>query len=92
MINILNKTKGKTEWQLQEAKAMFSEVIKASALKPQIITVHGKETAVILSYEEYKKLSSPRQTLYEFFQNSPFRDVELELPKRLPEETREVTL
>jgi len=92
MINVLNKTTGKTEWQLQEAKAMFSEVIKASVLKPQIITVHGRETAVILSYEEYKKLSSPRQNLYEFFQNSPFRDIELELPERLPEETREAAL
>jgi prevent-host-death family protein len=87
-----NKTKSKTEWQLQEAKAMFSEVIKAAGNKPQIITVHGKETAVILSYEEYKKLSSPRQTLYEFIQNSPLKEVELELPKRLPEKTRTVNL
>jgi len=91
MINVLNEKKEKTEWQLQEAKAMFSEVIKASTQNPQIITVHGRETAVIISYEEYKKLSSPRQNLYEFFQNSPFRDIELELPQRLPEETKEVT-
>jgi prevent-host-death family protein len=88
----VNKTKNKTEWQLQEAKAMFSEVIKAANNKPQIITVHGKETAVILSYEEYKKLSSPRQTLYEFIQNSPLKDVELEIPKRPPERTRTVNL
>jgi prevent-host-death family protein len=87
-----NKNKNKTEWQLQEAKAMFSEVIKEAGSKPQIITVHGKETAVILSYEEYKKLSGPRQTLYEFIQNSPLKDVELELPKRLPEKTRTVSL
>ena len=79
-------------WQLQEAKAMFSEVIKAAALKPQIITVRGKETAVILSMDDYKKISSPPQTLYEFFQNSPFKDVELELPERLPEKMREIDL
>jgi prevent-host-death family protein len=88
----VNKNKSKTEWQLQEAKAMFSEVIKAASSKPQIITVHGKETAVILSYEDYKKLSSPRQTLYEFIQSSPLKDIELELPKRLPEKTRTVSL
>jgi prevent-host-death family protein len=86
------KTKRKTLWQLQEAKAMFSEVIKEAELKPQIITVRGKETAVILSYEEYKKLSSPKKTLFEFIQNSPLRDTELELPRRRSEKMREVFL
>jgi prevent-host-death family protein len=86
------RNKKKTEWQLQEAKAMFSDVIKAAFLKPQIITVRGKETAVILSYGEYEKLTSPKQTLFEFFQGSPLRDINLELPKRLPEKNREVHL
>jgi len=88
----LVKTKKKNEWQLQEAKAMFSEVVKEASLKPQFITVRGKETAVILSYEEYKKLASPRQTLFEFIQGSPLRDIELELPSRNAEKMREVFL
>ena len=79
-------------WQVQEAKAMLSEVIKASAGKPQIITVRGKETAVILSFAEYQKLVRPRQTLFEFIQSSPLRDLELELPERLPEKMREIRL
>ena len=86
------QTKRKAEWQLQEAKAMLSEVIKAADFKPQIITVRGKETAVILSYNEYKKLIRPSQTLFEFFQNSPLRDFELELPQRQPEKMRDVHL
>ncbi|WP_461246966.1 type II toxin-antitoxin system prevent-host-death family antitoxin [Treponema sp. R6D11] len=86
------KTKKKTKWQLQEAKAMFSEVVKEADLKPQIITVRGKETAVILSYEEYKKLATPRQTLFEFIQSSPLRDIALELPPRKAEKMREVFL
>ena len=85
------KTK-KIIWQLQEAKAMLSEVVKASATEPRIITVRGKETAVILSIEAYKKLVGPRQTLYEFIQNSPLRGLELELPQRLPEKMREISL
>ena len=85
-------TKRKKSWQLQEAKAMFSEVIKAAAEKPQIITVRGKETAVILSITSYKKLVNPRQTLFEFLQNSPMRDIKLELPQRQPENMREVFL
>jgi len=86
------KRKHNTEWQLQEAKAMFSEVIQLAALKPQIITVRGKETAVILSYKEYKKLSGPRQNLYEFIQSSPLYGVELELPQRKAEKNREINL
>jgi prevent-host-death family protein len=79
-------------WQIQEAKAMFSEVVKAAAIKPQIITVRGKETAVILSIEEYKKLAYPRQTLYEFIQDSPLCDQKLDLPRRLPEKMRSINL
>jgi prevent-host-death family protein len=91
--NIQKKNKAPNKiWQLQEAKAMFSEVIKAAALQPQIITVYGKKTAVILSYGEYKKLSCPKLSLFDFFQNSPLRDIELEFPARLPEKTRVVDL
>jgi prevent-host-death family protein len=80
------------KWQLQEAKAMFSEVIKASASKPQIISVRGKETAVIISFDEYQKLVRPRQGFFDFIQNSPLRDINLELPPRLPEEMRNINL
>jgi len=87
---IRKKTKKKSNWQLQEAKAMFSEVVKASQVNPQIITVFGKETAVILSMNDYKRLSNPNSSLYEFIQNSPLRNLSLELPQRLPEKDREV--
>jgi prevent-host-death family protein len=86
------KSKKKSEWQLQEAKAMFSEVIKAAIISPQIVTVRGKKTAVILSFEEYQKLNWPGQTLFEFIQNSPLRDQKLELPKRQSEKMRSVSL
>jgi len=86
------KTKRSAKWQLQEAKAMFSEVVKASYSKPQIITVRGKETAVILSFEEYQKLSVPKQSLFDFIQSSPLRDFTLELPVREIEPIREVNL
>ena len=89
---IIQKTEKHSNWQLQEAKAMFSEVIKAAALKPQIITVHGKETAVILSISEYNKLACPKLTLFQFLQNSPLRNLELDFPERQPEKMREVFL
>lgn len=52
------------EWQLQEAKNKLSQLVK-SAVKgvPQFITVHGKQAAVILSAEDYKKLVTPSSSL-----------------------------
>ena len=86
------KNKNNCQWQLQEAKAMFSDVIKAAYSKPQIITVRGKETAVILSYEEYKNLTSPKVSFFDFIQKSPLRDFTLELPERIIEPMRQVNL
>ena len=44
-------------WQLQEAKARLSEVIKkADKEGPQSITVHGYPTAVVISRKEYEQL------------------------------------
>ena len=92
-IKVRSKTETKNaRWQLQEAKAMFSEVIKASAAKPQIISVRGKDTAVILSIGDYQKLVRPRQTFSEFIQSSPLWNLNLELPPRLPEKMRDINL
>lgn len=45
-------------WQVQEAKQKFSTVVqKAIDEGPQIVTRHGKEVVVVLSKDEYDKLS-----------------------------------
>ena len=79
-------------WQIQEAKAMFSKVIRSAEQEPQIITVHGKESAVVLSMEEYRKLSSPKESLVSFMEGSPWSSVKTELPERQPERMRSVNL
>ena len=55
-------------WQLQEAKNRFSQVID-EALKdgPQVITRRGVETAVVLSFADYRKMLLGRKRLSEFF-------------------------
>lgn len=74
-------------WQLQDAKNKLSEVI-SRALKqgPQLITKHGKKTAVILSYTEYEKLRKSQGKLSEFFQNSPLVGIDLTRDTSLPRE------
>ncbi len=48
-------------WQLQEAKNKLSEVVETSLTTgPQIISRHGKNTAVIISYDDYQNLTQPK--------------------------------
>ena len=44
-------------WQVQEAKARFSEFLEASVREgPQIVTKRGVEAAVLLSIEQWRGL------------------------------------
>ena len=79
-------------WQIQEAKAMFSKVVKYADREPQIITVHGKESAVVLSMDSYRKLISQDKGLVNFMEQSPWASVEFELPERTFGELRELSL
>jgi prevent-host-death family protein len=59
---------------LAEAKAKLSEVIaRARARGPQHITIHGRPAAVVVGAEEWDRRTRPRESLVEFFLNSPFR-------------------
>ncbi|MDW7762029.1 MAG: type II toxin-antitoxin system Phd/YefM family antitoxin [Acidobacteriota bacterium] len=59
-------------WQLQEAKNKFSKLVeKARQEGPQFVTKHGKESIVVLSVEEYKKIIKPKSNLFQFIQTSP---------------------
>jgi prevent-host-death family protein len=69
-------------WQLQEAKNKLSQVIHdAQTAGPQSITVRGKEAAVVLSAEDYRKLTQRQSSLLCFFQESPWADAELDLTR-----------
>jgi antitoxin Phd len=70
-------------WQIQDAKARFSEVIeRAREQGPQIITRHGRERAVVLSIEEYRALTSGKKDFHAFLLGGPkFDDFEIERDK-----------
>lgn len=73
-------------WQLQEAKNRLSEVVKAAEKNgPQVITVRGKETAVLVSMGTYKRMAGGSQSLSEFLTNSPLKG--LQLNQRNPRDT-----
>ena len=69
-------------WQLQTAKARFSEVIKKATTEgPQSITVHGEPSAVVISSAEYERLKRPRESFAKFMRRSPLYGVELNLER-----------
>jgi len=69
-------------WQLQEAKSKFSELVnKALEEGPQIITRHGDEVAVLLSYGDFNRLRKPETSLVEFLRSSPLAEEELDLER-----------
>lgn len=46
-------------WQVQDAKARFSEFLEASLTDgPQVVTKRGVETAVLLPIDEWRALQS----------------------------------
>lgn len=90
--NKSDRTPHEREWQLQEAKNRLSQVVN-SALHdgPQTITLRGKPAAVVVAFDDYRKLTLPRTGLSQFFRQSPLHDVELDL-SRSADLPREVEL
>ena len=69
-------------WQLQDAKNRFSEVVqKAIEQGPQIITRRGVKTVVILSVEDYQQLTQPKVNIVDFFRKSPLKDAMIDLTR-----------
>lgn len=60
-----------TAWKLEDAKNRFSEVVRRAASEgPQFVTKHGREAAVVLGLEEYRRLTQPVD-LVDFLSESP---------------------
>jgi antitoxin Phd len=72
-------------WQLQTAKAKFSEVFRRARNEgPQRITRQGKEGVVMVAEEQYDRLvgkSHQPKSLVQFFRASPLVGVELDLER-----------
>jgi len=89
------KSRSRTSWQLQTAKARFSEIFRlARSEGPQVITRQGKDAVVMLSDDEYRQLvgkAHQPKSLVEFFRASPLVGVELDL-ERVRDEGRDVAL
>lgn len=80
------------QWQLQDAKARLSELIKsANDQGPQQVTVRGKPTAVILSVEAYEAMRRQRPSFVELMRSSPLVGADMVI-ERSESLTRDISL
>ncbi|MGD0732936.1 MAG: type II toxin-antitoxin system prevent-host-death family antitoxin [Terracidiphilus sp.] len=78
-------TAGNGRWKLEDAKARLSEVVRLAATSgPQTVTVRGREAAVVLAPEEYRRLlPKPKGhvPLVQFLQGLGLDKIEIEREK-----------
>jgi len=74
------------QWQVQEAKQRFSELLRvAHAEGPQIVTRHGEEIAVVIDIVDYMHLRGEEAELKNYLASGPGFDVlDLSRPSQLP--------
>lgn len=85
---------GAARWRLQDAKARFSELVRrVRSDGPQHVTVHGRDEVVVVSAEEFHRLTGELtgEALIASMQASPHRDIEIS-PERTWMPVRDLTL
>ena len=79
---------GKT-WQVQDAKARFSEFLEASLSEgPQIVTKRGVEAAVLVPIEQWRRMSEMTKPTLKDLLVSPEARTESLTPARKPHRRR----
>jgi prevent-host-death family protein len=78
-------------WQVQEAKQQLSRVIDlARSQGPQMVTRNGKDVAVVVGIDDYRRLRSDGGAFKRFLEEAPDFDA-LEIERAL-EHARSVEL
>jgi prevent-host-death family protein len=75
------------DWQLQDAKSKFSEVVeRALSTGAQFVTRRGKKAVVVMSFETYERLTHHKGSFAKFLLSSPLADsgISFERDKNMP--------
>ena len=79
-------------WQVQEAKAKFSQLINETKSSGyQTITKNGEPVAYVVSKEEFERYLKPKKSLLEVLDDCPYPDIDLDI-KRSEEPMRDISL
>ena len=79
-------------WQLQEAKAKLSELVKqVLSLGPQGISLRGILKVVLISKKDYEKLTGQKTSFVKLMRTSPFKGLNIDT-QRNKSKSRDVML
>jgi prevent-host-death family protein len=71
---------GYRDWQLHDAKAHLSDLVRQAREEgPQRITVYGEDAVIVVSAAEFARMlapSTPGRSLHALLSESPLRDLE----------------
>lgn len=82
----------KRQWQLQDAKNRFSELVERAVREgPQTVTRRGEPVVMVVSFGDYRKRTRPRKSVAELLRACPVAAEELDLT-RAGDLAREVDL
>jgi len=75
-------------WQVQEAKQRFSELVRRTLEEgPQVVTRHGEEVVVVVAADEYRRTQQDRPSFVDFLMSGPdFDQLDLTRSQELPRE------
>lgn len=68
-------------WPLRDAKNRLGRLLDEAKEAAQLITVRGREVAVVVSVDEYRRLTRPEGNLVDFLRASPLVGVDLEVER-----------
>jgi prevent-host-death family protein len=70
-------------WQVHDAKARFSELLNACLTEgPQIVTRRGTETAVLVPFDEWRRLSDAKKPSLKSLLLADYARADLLIPHR----------
>jgi antitoxin Phd len=65
-------------WQIQEAKARFSEMVERTLKEgPQTVTRHGKPVAVLVPIDQYRRLRTGGKGFKALLASAPMEGIEI---------------
>jgi prevent-host-death family protein len=65
-------------WQIQQAKARFSEMVERTRTEgPQTVTRHGRTVAVLVPAEEFPRLRGRGKGFKEMLAEAPLQGIDI---------------
>jgi len=72
----------KRSWQLQEAKARLSQLVRSAQTDgPQAISVRGETAVIVLSKKDFLRLADRGSSFVQFMRRSPLGGIDLKVER-----------